>query len=307
MGGSDLGAGGFHPPLAAVRSVVAAALAEDLLPMGDITASLVPAGVEVRAAFIARQSGVLAGTLSVEETFAQLAGSPLGPSAPGAGADAPSVRLEWSCRDGARLEPGCVIGTVSGPLSLILTAERTALNLLSHLSGVASATRRLVDAVEAAAPGCRVRDTRKTTPGLRALEKAAVRAGGGFNHRANLSEAILVKDNHLGGLSITEAVASARAQWPGRHVEVECDRFDQLDEALAAGADMVMLDNMDPGQAAQAVERVRSRSHSTPVEVSGRITVETVAAYARAGVDFISVGAITHSAPVLDIGLDLAG
>jgi len=299
--------GGFDPPLGAVRAVVAAALAEDLLPMGDITASLVPATVEARADFVARQPGVLAGVLCVEETFAQLAGPPLGWPVDGAGPAAPSVHLEWACRDGARLEAGCVIGTVRGPLALILTAERTALNLLSHLSGVASATRWLVDAVEAVAPGCRIRDTRKTTPGLRALEKAAVRAGGGFNHRANLSEAILVKDNHLGGLSITEAVAAARAAWPGRHVEVECDSFAQLDEALSAGTDMVMLDNMDPTQAADAVERVRSRSASTPVEVSGRITLETAAAYARAGVDFISVGAITHSAPVLDIGLDLAG
>ncbi|HUZ44740.1 MAG TPA: carboxylating nicotinate-nucleotide diphosphorylase [Acidimicrobiales bacterium] len=298
---------GFDPPLAAVRPVVSAALAEDLLPMGDITASLVPARVEATAVFVARQRGVLAGTLCVEETFAQLAGPPLGPSSSGAVSAGPSVHLDWTCGDGARLEPGCVIGTVTGPLALILTAERTALNLLSHLSGVASATRLLVDAVEAAAPRCRIRDTRKTTPGLRALEKAAVRAGGGFNHRANLSEAILVKDNHLGGLSITEAVATARAHWPGRHVEVECDRFDQLDEALAAGADMVMLDNMDPVQVADAVEHVRSRSASTPVEVSGRINLETAAAYARAGVDFISVGAITHSAPVLDIGLDLAG
>jgi len=299
--------GGFDPPLAAVRAVVTAALAEDLLPMGDITASLVPATVEARANFVARQAGVLAGVSCVEETFAQLAGPPLGGRADSAGPAAPSLRLEWACCDGARLEPGCVIGTVSGPLALILTAERTALNLLSHLSGVASATRLLVDAVEAVAPGCRIRDTRKTTPGLRALEKAAVRAGGGFNHRANLSEAILVKDNHLGGLSISEAVTAARTAWPGRHVEVECDRLDQLDEALSAGADMVMLDNMDPVQAADAVERVRSRSGSTPVEVSGRITLETAAAYARAGVDFISVGAITHSAPVLDIGLDLAG
>ncbi|MHB1445787.1 MAG: carboxylating nicotinate-nucleotide diphosphorylase [Acidimicrobiales bacterium] len=299
--------GGFDPPLAAVRAVVVAALAEDLLPMGDITASLLPATVEARAAFVARQAGVLAGVACVEETFAQLTGPTLGAPGHGTGPVAPPVRLEWACRDGAGLEPGCVIGTVTGPLALILTAERTALNLLSHLSGVASSTRLLVDAVGAAAPGCRIRDTRKTTPGLRALEKAAVRAGGGFNHRANLSEAILVKDNHLGGLSISQAVAAARANWPGRHVEVECDRLDQLDEALAAGADMVMLDNMDPAQAAEAVERVRSRSASTPVEVSGRITLETAAAYARAGVDFISVGAITHSAPVLDIGLDLAG
>jgi nicotinate-nucleotide pyrophosphorylase (carboxylating) len=289
--------GPFDAPRAAVSAVVATALAEDLVPLGDITASLIPAGVTARAAFTSREAGVLAGTLGVEETFAQLYG-PAGP------------RLSWARADGDSLQPGAVIATVEGPLAQILTAERTSLNLLSHLSGVASATRRLVEAVTAVAPGCRIRDTRKTTPGLRALEKAAVRAGGGHNHRANLSEAILVKDNHLGGLSITAAVTEARRQWPGRHVEVECDRFDQLEEALAAGADMVMLDNMAPAEATTAVELVHAHGASsgrgpTPVEVSGRITMETAAAYARAGVDFISVGFITHSAPVLDIGLDL--
>ena len=285
-------AGPFDPPRASVAAVVAAALAEDLVPLGDITASLIPTTAVARADFVSRQHGVLAGTLGVEETFAQLYGS--------AGPD-----LDWRMGDGDQLDPGSVIATVEGGLAQILTAERTALNLLSHLSGVATATAALVVAVAAAAPGTRIRDTRKTTPGLRALEKAAVRAGGGLNHRANLSEAILIKDNHLGGLTITEAVTAARRRWPGRHVEVECDSLLQLEEALTAGTDMVMLDNMDPSEAAQAVELVRSRS-DTPVEVSGRITMETAAAYARAGVDFISVGAITHSAPVVDIGLDLA-
>jgi nicotinate-nucleotide pyrophosphorylase (carboxylating) len=286
-----------HPPLSAVRAVVAAALAEDVLPLGDITASLVPPGVMATARFTAREGGVLAGVLGAEETFLQLDGG---------------TRRTWLLDDGDRLEPGAVIGSVSGPLRSLLTAERSALNLLSHLSGVASATRRLVDAVAAANPSCRIRDTRKTTPGLRALEKAAVRAGGGLNHRANLSDAILVKDNHLGGLTITEAVAEARRRWPGRHVEVECDSRAQVDEALSARADMIMLDNMDPAQAAEAVADIRSSrpghpsGSAVPVEVSGRITLDTAAAYARAGVDYISVGAITHSAPVLDIGLDLA-
>lgn len=278
-----------HPPLPAVRAAVAVALAEDLLPMGDITGSLIPAGVQARAAFTARQAGIVAGTLAAAEAFEQLGG--------------PTV--VWTMDDGDELLPGSVIGTVTGPLRDIVTAERTALNFLCHLSGVATATRRLVDAVRQANPSCRIRDTRKTTPGLRALEKAAVRAGGGVNHRSNLSEAVLVKDNHLGGLSITEAVVAARRQWPGRHVEVECDGLDQVIEAVAAGADMVMLDNMDPGQAEGAVEVVRDSDRPVPVEVSGRITLETAAAYARAGVDFVSVGAITHSAPVLDIGLDL--
>ena len=275
-----------------MAAVVTAALAEDLVPLGDITAALIPPGITAGADFVARQAGVLAGTLGVEETFAQLYGS----AAPA---------LDWRLGDGDVLQEGTVIAAAQGELAQLLTAERTALNLLCHLSGVATATHRLVEAVSTVAPGCRIRDTRKTTPGLRALEKAAVRAGGGYNHRANLSEAVLVKDNHLGGLTITEAVAAARRRWPGRHVEVECDSFTQLEEALEAGADMVMLDNMDPPEATKAVELVRERS-TVPVEVSGRITLETAAAYARAGVDFISVGAITHSAPVLDIGLDLS-
>lgn len=279
-----------HPPMAAVRPVVEAALAEDLLPIGDITASLVPETATCSARFVSRQAGVIAGTRSAGEAFRQLD---------------PEVELHWLLDDGFVVRPGDVVGTVKGRLRSVLTAERTALNLLSHLSGVASATRRLVDAVTAVSPSCRIRDTRKTTPGLRALEKAAVRAGGGLNHRANLSEAVLVKDNHLGGLTIGEAVAAARERWPGRHVEVECDSLDQLRQALDAGADMVMLDNMDPTQAAEAVTLVRAAG-PTPVEVSGRIDADSAAAYARAGVDYISVGAITHSAPVLDIGLDLS-
>jgi nicotinate-nucleotide pyrophosphorylase (carboxylating) len=279
-----------HPPMAAVRPVVETALAEDLLPIGDITASLVPEGATCSARFVSRQAGVIAGTRSAGEAFRQLD---------------PGVELHWLLDDGFVVRPGDVVGTVRGPLRSVLTAERTALNLLSHLSGVASATRRLVDAVAAVSPSCRIRDTRKTTPGLRALEKAAVRAGGGLNHRANLSDAVLVKDNHLGGLTITEAVRAAHQRWPGRHVEVECDSLDQLHEALAAGADMVMLDNMDPARAAEAVAVVRAAG-PTPVEVSGRIDADSAAAYARAGVDYISVGSITHSATVLDIGLDLS-
>jgi nicotinate-nucleotide pyrophosphorylase (carboxylating) len=279
----------LDPPLSAVREVVARALAEDLGVLGDMTASLVPEATLVSALLVARQDGVLAGRLCALETFAAVDRE---------------VAVKFLLSDGVEVRPGQVIAEIDGPLASVLTAERTALNLLSHLSGVATLTRRYSDAVAEVNPGCRIRDTRKTTPGLRALEKAAVRAGGGVNHRANLSEAVLVKDNHLGGLSVTAAVEAARRQWPGRHVEVECDRFDQLNEALAAGADMVMLDNMDAAQAAEAVSLVRGHG-TTPVEVSGRITLESAAAYARAGVDFVSVGALTHSAPVLDIGLDL--
>jgi len=281
----------LHPPAAAVTQVVAAALAEDLLPMGDVTAALVPSGRRASAHFVARAGGVLAGTSAATEAYAQLD---------------PEVAVEWHADDGDGVTPGQRVGTVSGPLRSVLTGERTALNLLCHLSGVATATRAYVDALAAGNAGCRLRDTRKTTPGLRALEKAAVRAGGGVNHRANLSESILVKDNHLGGLTIAEAVGRARRRWPGRHVEVECDDVDQVKEALAAAADMVMLDNMTPEQVAECVELVRSAAPGVPVEVSGGVTLATAGAYALAGADFVSVGAVTHSAPILDIGLDIA-
>ena len=207
--------------------------------------------------------------------------------------------------DGAEVVPGSVVAEVSGPLRSILTAERTALNFLCHLSGVASLTRRFVTAVGRANPSTRVLDTRKTTPGLRALEKAAVRAGGGHNHRGSLSDAVLVKDNHLGGVTIAEAVARARRLWPGRMVEVECDRIDQVDEAVRAGATVVMLDNMTPEQVAACVARVRAAGTGLLVEVSGGVTLETAPRLAAAGADLISVGALTHSAPVLDLGFDL--
>jgi nicotinate-nucleotide pyrophosphorylase (carboxylating) len=270
-----------HPPIEAVREAVARAVAEDVLPLGDLTASLVPAEARGRAAFVARAPGVVAGCLSAEEAFRRID---------------PSVFVEWEHDDGDAVDAGMVIGRVDGPLRSILTAERTALNFLCHLSGIATLTRRFA---EAAAPA-RIRDTRKTTPGLRALEKAAVRAGGGVNHRANLSDGILVKDNHLGGVAIAEAVKRAAEQWPGRVVEVECDSVEQVREALAAGAGMVLLDNMTPEQVAECVRLV---ARAAPVEVSGGITLANVGEYR--GVDYIAVGAITHSAPVLDIGLDL--
>jgi nicotinate-nucleotide pyrophosphorylase (carboxylating) len=181
----------------------------------------------------------------------------------------------------------------------VLSAERTALNLLCHLSGIATLTRRYVDATRGAS---KIRDTRKTTPGLRSLEKAAVRAGGGVNHRASLSDSILVKDNHLAGVGIRQAVALAHSRWPGVTCEVECDTLEQVETALAAGADMVLLDNMSPPEVAAAVAVVAGR---VQVEVSGGVSLDTVGAYAAAGADLISVGAITHSAPILDIGLDL--
>ncbi|HUF34288.1 MAG TPA: carboxylating nicotinate-nucleotide diphosphorylase [Acidimicrobiales bacterium] len=278
---------GVHPPITAVREAVARALAEDLEPLGDLTAALLPAEARATATFTSRATGVVAGRRCVEVTIASV----------DAGLD-----LRWHLDDGAEVAPGEVIAEVEGPLASILTAERTALNFLCHLSGVASLTRRYV---EAAGGGARIWDTRKTTPGLRALEKAAVRAGGGANHRGNLSEWVLLKDNHLTGLGITAAVGRARERWPARVVEVEADRLEQVEEAIAAGADLVLLDNMSPDEARACVE-ARGDAARPLLEVSGRVSLETVAAYAATGVDLISVGALTHSAPVLDIGLDIA-
>ncbi len=284
--------GAVDPPRLAAREAVARALAEDLLPLGDLTASLVPADRVTTMVVVARRPGILAGRLCALEAFAQVD---------------PALVVEWRLPDGSPLDAGTVVAEVTGPMRSILTAERTALNFLCHLSGVASLTHRFVRAVTAANAATRVLDTRKTTPGLRALEKAAVRAGGGWNHRGSLSEAILVKDNHLGGLTIAEAVSRGRDSWPGRLVEVECDRLDQLAEALEAGAGAVLLDNMTLEEVAAAVDLVRARTApgAVLVEVSGGVTLETAPAYAAAGVDLISVGALTHSAPVLDLGLDL--
>jgi nicotinate-nucleotide pyrophosphorylase (carboxylating) len=278
----------FQPPRAAVQEAVARALAEDLLPLGDLTAALLPPGAEARAVINAREAGVLAGQACVDETYAQLDNA---------------VVLDWSVTDGASFGAGAAIARVRGPLAAVLTGERTALNFVRHLSAVATLTRRFVDIAEAASGGATTMlDTRKTTPGLRALEKAAVRAGGGANHRANLSDAVMVKDNHLGGTTIAVAVAQARRTWPGRPVHVECDTLEQLDEVIASGADRAMLDNFTPDDVAVAVRRNGGR---VEIEVTGGVTLEKVAAYARARPHFISVGAITDSAGVVDLGLDL--
>ncbi len=277
--------GDFDPPVTAVREAVVRALAEDLGVLGDLTSTaLIPAAAAGRGRFVARRPGVLAGTAAATEVFAELD---------------PAVSVIWAAADGDVLEPGQDIGTVTGPLRSVLTGERSALNFLGHLSGIATLTRAYV---EAAGGQSRIRDTRKTTPGLRALEKAAVRAGGGSNHRGNLSDAVLIKDNHLRHCTIADAVARARTRWPGVTVEVECDTLDQLADANAAGADLVLVDNMNPEDVAKAVALVDG---ALPIEVSGRVSLETVAAYAAAGADLISVGALTHSAPVLDIALDL--
>ncbi len=278
--------GPADPPIGAVREIVARALAEDLGPLGDITAVLLPAGVTAMAELVPRTAGVLAGRLAATEAFIQVD---------------PAVVVEWAADDGDAVEAGTPLARVEGPLASILTAERTALNLLGHLSGIATLTRRYVE--ECGRHRTAIRDTRKTTPGLRSLEKAAVRAGGGVNHRGSLSDGILLKDNHLAGMSIGEAVARARSQWPGRAVQVECDTAAQVDEALAARVDLVLLDNMAPEHVSACVKTVDG---ACLVEVSGGVSLDTVASYAAAGADLISVGALTHSAPVLDIGLDIS-
>lgn len=277
----------LDPPISAVREIVARALAEDLEPLGDVTSALLSAELLGSARIVARAEGVLAGSACVDETFRQLD---------------TRVTVEWSTSDGATVEAGEVLAVISGPFASILTGERTALNFLGHLSGIATLTRRFVRAAHAG--GARIWDTRKTTPGLRALEKAAVRAGGGTNHRGNLSEWVLIKDNHLADLGIAEAVRRARLRWPGRTVQVEADRLEQVQQAIDADADIVLLDNMTPDQVVECVA-LRGGSSRPLLEVSGGITLQTVTDYAGTGVDLISVGALTNSAPVLDIGLDV--
>jgi nicotinate-nucleotide pyrophosphorylase (carboxylating) len=280
-----------HPPLIAVREAVTRALAEDLTPIGDLTSALLPPDLEAVARFVPRADGVLAGRLCADEAIRQV--------------DA-ALETTWSADDGDRVTVGVAVGQVAGRLATILTAERTALNFLGHLSGVASLTARFVDAVADAGGDLRVWDTRKTTPGLRTLEKAAVRAGGGANHRGNLSDWVLLKDNHLELLGITEAVARARQRWPARTVHVECGDLDQALQAVEAGADALLLDNMSPAQVAEVVAEVRAADPVRPLlEISGTVTLETIRSYATTGADLVSIGALTHSAPVLDIGLDV--
>ena len=280
-----------HPPITAVREAVERALAEDLTPMGDITSALLPAELRARALFVPRDDGVLAGVRCAEESFRQID---------------PTLEVTWSADDGDKVIAGRPVAQVRGSLASILTGERTALNFLGHLSGIATLTSRCVSAVEAAGGTLRVWDTRKTTPGLRSLEKAAVRAGGGANHRGNLSEWVLLKDNHLEHMAIGEAVALARRRWPGRTVQVECADAQMVAEALKADADALLLDNMTPAAVRSVVMGVRANHPTRPLlEISGRIDLDRLGAFATTGADLVSVGALTHSAPVLDIGLDV--
>jgi nicotinate-nucleotide pyrophosphorylase (carboxylating) len=272
-----------------VASLVLAALAEDLAGGQDITTvATVPAATVGRAGLIARSAGVVAGLPVAELAFLLVPGGQ-------------PVAVSYDAADGDRVSPGQPVLTVSGPVGAILTAERTALNLLCHLSGVATLTRRFADAV--AGTNARIRDTRKTMPGLRALEKYAVRCGGGVNHRMSLSDAALVKDNHVAAAgSVAAAFAAVRRQAPGVPVEVECDTLAQVADAIGAGADLILLDNFSVADMAAAVELTAGRAK---LEASGGITLDSARAIAETGVDYLAVGALTHSAPVLDIGLDL--
>jgi nicotinate-nucleotide pyrophosphorylase (carboxylating) len=283
----------LSPPLAEVRRAVAQALSEDLGPLGDLTGSLVAQDAVAHGAFVARAAGFVAGTSCVAETCALVD---------------PALEVTVERDDGKDVRAGDAIAHMHGPFRSMLIAERTALNFLCHLSGIATLTHRFVDAATQANPKTRILDTRKTTPGLRALEKAAVRAGGGWNHRASLSDAVLIKDNHLVGLSIENAVGKAIDRWPGRTVEVECETLVEVTRALDAGATIVMCDNMSPAEVHEAValvrEHPRGRAGDVLVEASGGVTLDNVAAFAGAGADLISVGAITHSAPILDVGFD---
>lgn len=279
-----------------VRRVVSLSLDEDLANGPDITTeATVPALHRSRARFVARQSGCLAGVPIAVAVFEMIGG-------------ADTLAVQVHKRDGDEVQGGDIVLTIDGPTRVLLTGERTALNLLGHLSGVASATSQWASALQGTAT--RVRDTRKTIPGLRALQKYAVRCGGGVNHRMSLSDAALVKDNHIvaaGGVS--DAFRLVRGRASDIAVEIEVDTLEQMHVALEAGADLVLLDNMSTGDMSEAVRIAQQHRDSTGREVlleaSGGLTLERAAEVGATGVHFVSVGALTHSVTVLDIGLDL--
>jgi nicotinate-nucleotide pyrophosphorylase (carboxylating) len=275
-------------PRLLVEPIVRAALLEDLGRAGDITTdAVVPADARVEAVIVARQPGVLGGLDAALMAWELLD---------------PTLQFERLCEDGTRLDRGRRVARIAGSARPVLAAERVALNLLSRISGVATATRSLADAI--AGYKARIVCTRKTTPGLRLLEKYAVRLGGGANHRFGLDDAMLIKDNHV-ALAGSVSAALERAKAAAGHlvkIELEVDTLDQLAEALECGVDAVLLDNMNPDTLRRAVGMVAGRAIT---EASGRITRETAPAIAAAGVDLISSGWITHSAPILDLGLDI--
>ena len=262
------------------------ALAEDLAGGQDITSVATVSGSErVVADFVARKAGVIAGIEMAEATQREVG----------------IQDIQIHLKDGDAVVPGSVLMTVRGDTRAILLAERTALNFLGHLGGIATLTRSWVEAI--AGTNCIIRDTRKTTPGLRLLEKAAVVAGGGANHRLSLSDAALIKDNHIAAAGgVIEAFSKVRTAFPDAFIEIEVDSLEQLKEVASQNPDLVLLDNMTPAQCKEAVAFVAGRFK---LEASGGISLENAKAYAESGVDYLAIGALTHSAPVLDIGLDL--
>lgn len=272
----------------AVEVLVALAVAEDLDGGVDVTTvATVPVEQRSTLDLVARQAGVAAGIPVAASVFSYVCGD--------------SARIELLAADGAAVQVGDVLLSITGPTHALLQAERPALNLLGHLSGIATLTRAWVDTISGTAAS--IRDTRKTTPGMRRLEKYAVRCGGGVNHRMSLSDAALVKDNHVvaaGGVGA--AFSAVRSRFPDVTVEVEVDSLDQLDEVLSAGADLVLLDNFSTADLAEAVRRTAGRAL---LEASGGLSLAVAADVASTGVDYLAVGALTHSAPVLDIGADL--
>jgi nicotinate-nucleotide pyrophosphorylase (carboxylating) len=265
---------------------VATALAEDL-GAGDVTAALVPAQQQVRAHIVAREPAILCGTDWVESTFRQLD---------------PAVRLEWLAHDGEPIATDQVLLKLSGPARPILTGERTALNFLQTLSATATAASRYVQAV--AGTGCRILDTRKTLPGLRLAQKYAARCGGAQNHRLGLYDMVLIKENHIiAAGSISRAIETARRTSPGIPVEVEVESLAEFDQALAAGADIIMLDELSQADMREAVARNRKRGGNTRLEASGSVTLDTVRDVAATGVDFISIGGITKHVKAVDLSM----
>lgn len=282
---------GLRKPPEALLGLARAALLEDV-GRGDVTSrATVGRDVRARASFVAREDLVVSGLEAARAVFFEAGGE--------------EVSFVALANEGDQLPAGSVLAEVEGPARQILAAERVALNLLMRLSGIATLTSRY--AGEIPGTGAKISDTRKTTPGLRLLEKAAVRAGGGTNHRAGLDDGVLIKDNHIalaGG--VTEAVRRVKANSPHLlKVEVEVENLEELEEALRAGADVILLDNMTPEEVQEAVGVIRSESPSVLVEVSGGIDLRTVRAFAEAGPDLISVGALTHSAPAADISLEV--
>ncbi|GAA4500185.1 carboxylating nicotinate-nucleotide diphosphorylase [Pseudaeromonas paramecii] len=275
----------------AVRDALLEDLGGTLDPAADITAQLIPADKQSEATIITREAGIFCGKAWADAVFAQLGGQ---------------VTLDWQVEDGQTIAPNELLVRLRGPARLLLTGERNALNFIQTLSGVATTVARYVQELEGTQ--CRLLDTRKTIPGLRTALKYAVSCGGGKNHRMGLFDAYLIKENHIlacGG--IAAAVSTARQLNPGKKVEVETESLDELRQAIAAGADVIMLDNFTTEMMAEAVAINRQLGHPAMLEVSGNVSLQTIGQYARTGVDFISVGALTKHVQALDLSMRFAG